>query len=214
MFKGSKVMDLLAAHWSGHNGVTCYGIAGPDWVYHTLSYVRAGKEVGEKTGCIEAFQSKRGAEERDDCYLCPWQRHSRELWTHLHTTLSSKCSPENLSGVGGNLAFFNSSWLETFTAKATWLLSDPLCPDSSARPDLNLKHRTIARERREVGSEAVEQWPYVGLGSAAGGSIGEYFIRAWAKFFPNENIHISPKVRPRHMGMFINIAARSSDIDN
>lgn len=160
VFKGSQVMDLLAAHWSGHNGVTCYGIAGPDWVYHTLSYVRAGKEVGgKKTGCTGAFQSKRGDEEKDDCYLCPWQRHSRELWTHLHATLSSKCSPENLSGVGGNSAFFNSSWLETFTTKATWLLSDPLCPDSSARPDLNLKHRAIVRERREVGGAGgARQW--------------------------------------------------------
>lgn len=122
-------------------------------------------------------------------------------------------------GLEDTAAFFNSSWLETWTTKATWLLSNPPCPDASARPDLNLKHGTIVRERRGgrgTGSEAVEQWPYVGLGSAAGGSIGEYFIRAWAKFFPNENIHISPKVRPRHMGMFINTAACvwSSDIDN
>lgn len=39
-----------------------------------------------------------------------------------------------------------------------------------------------------VSGEGVEQWPYVELGAAAGGSIGEYFISAWVKFFPNENI--------------------------
>lgn len=67
--------------------------------------------------------------------------------------------------------------------------------------------------------KGVEQWPYVELGAAAGGSIGEYFIRAWAKFFPNENIHISLKVGLYHMCMFINIAAslfgsRVMDIGN
>lgn len=44
------------------------------------------------------------------------------------------------------------------------------------------KHYSMSRE-------GAEQWPYVELGAAAGGSIGEYFIRAWAKLFPNENIH-------------------------
>lgn len=58
-----------------------------------------------------------------------------------------------------------------------------------------------------MSEEGVEQWPYVEVGAAAGGSIGEYFIRAWAKFFPNENIHISLKVELHHMCMFINIAA-------
>lgn len=173
-------------------------------VPHAASY--HGGEKKNSAGCIGAFQSERGEDEKDDCYLTS-DKDTAESFRGVFSPLSSKRSPQNLSG-GASRAFLNlAGWLEAHAKRRHLTGSRPLCLPSTARPDLTLERRTIAWEGREGAREGVEQWPYVGLFAAAGGSIGEYFIRAWAKFFPNENIHISPKVRPHHMGMFINTAA-------
>lgn len=48
-----------------------------------------------------------------------------------------------------------------------------------------------AGKQYSMSEEGVEQWPYVELGEAAGGSIGKYFIRAWNNAFQMKT-YISP----------------------
>lgn len=154
MFKGSQVMDLLAAHWCGHNGVTCYGT---DWVYHTLSHVRAGKEgEGKGLDVEEHFNQKEEMKKRMTAIFACDKDIAGSFgcaFTPFHPLNATPRTSQGWGGGGGwggdTSAFFNSSWLETWTTEATWLLGNPPCADSSARPDLNLKHGTIARERGE-----------------------------------------------------------------
>lgn len=121
----------------------------------------------------------------------------------MFSPLSSETSLQELSGSSSGLTWTlaDEKWLTVHRQTYTRFPGAPSVSFNRMRGfKAQAKHYSTSRE-------GVKQWPYVELGAAAGGSIGEYFIRAWAKFFQNENIHISLMVGLYHMCMFINIAA-------
>ena len=121
-----------------------------------------------------------------------WERKERHVWRYT-VTIESYLNPARWERARG---------LETKPG-----LDKDSRPPGSQTPTLAVFGKASLGE---VGEEGVKQWPYVELAAAAGGSIGEYFIRTRSKFSPNENIHESLMVLGCHMCMFIHIAVMLS----